>query len=361
MRLLLVDACRDNPYSRGFRSNARGLARVEGAPSGTLMHFATRPGGVADDGPGRHGVYTAELLKHLRTPGLAVESMLKRVASGVRQATGGSQQPWTEGALDGEFYFAPGASGSDRVATAPASQPALAPVAAAPCALCPPMVVVPAGSLLMGSPVSEAGRDSDEGPQRRVIVANFELGKTEITQGQWKAVMGSNPSSFSACGDTCPVENVGWEDAQAFIRKLNAQTGRRYRLPSEAEWEYAARAGSTGRWSFGDDEGLVGEHAWFESNSGGRTHPVAGKRPNAWGLHDMHGNVLEWVQDVWHDNYIGASSDGSAWLGGGDQARRVLRGGSWNDVPRFLRSANRVGITPVFRDNVTGFRIARTP
>ena len=111
VRLLLVDACRDNPYSRGFRSNNRGLARVEGAPSGTLMHFATRPGGVADDGPGRNGLYTSELLKHLRTPGLPVESVLKRVASGVRTASaalGGSQQPWTEGALDGEFYFVPG-------------------------------------------------------------------------------------------------------------------------------------------------------------------------------------------------------------------------------------------------------------
>ena len=159
VRLLLVDACRDNPYSRGYRSTARGLARVEGAPSGTLMHFATRPGGVAGDGTGPNGVYTTELLKHLKTPGLPVEGMLKRVGSGVRQVTGGSQQPWTEGALDGEFYFA---SGAALVAVAPAPLPLPLPAPAPTqnptiqptsqpqplqggCALCPPMVVVPAG------------------------------------------------------------------------------------------------------------------------------------------------------------------------------------------------------------------------
>lgn len=130
VRLLLIDACRDNPYGRGFRSNARGLARVEGAPSGTLMHFATRPGGVASDGTGRNGVYTAELLKHLKTPGLAVESTLKRVASGVRLATGGSQQPWTEGALDGEFYFAPSIPPFAATPIQPANAPAAAPQSA---------------------------------------------------------------------------------------------------------------------------------------------------------------------------------------------------------------------------------------
>jgi formylglycine-generating enzyme required for sulfatase activity len=375
VRLLLVDACRDNPYSRGFRSSARGLARVEGAPSGTLMHFATRPGGVAGDGAGRNGVYTAELLKHLRTPGLAVESMLKRVASGVRQSTGGSQQPWTEGALDGEFYFAPGATVSIPVAVSPTPQPvpvpapAPAPAAAASCALCPPMVVVPAGSFMMGSPASEAGRGDDEGPLRQVAVTSFELGKTEITQGQWKAVMGSNPSEFKTCGDDCPVENVSWDDAQAFIRKLNEQTGRRYRLPSEAEWEYAARAGSTTAYAWGatasHEHANYGKDACCDGLASGKdrwvnTSPVGQFAPNAFGLYDMHGNVWEWVQDVWHGDYRGAPSDGTAWLAGGEQARRVLRGGSWYFIPQVLRSAYRYGYSPDFRDNDTGFRIART-
>ena len=212
----------------------------------------------------------------------------------------------------------------------------------------------------MGSPASEAGRDSDEGPQRRVNIARFELGKTEVTQGQWKAVMGSNPSHFAACGDECPVENVSWTDAQAFIRKLNEVSGRRYRLPSEAEWEYAARAGSAARFSFGDDESQLGSHAWFNGNAGGKTQPVGRKQANAFGLHDMHGNVWEWVEDVWHDNYQGAPMDGTVWTQGGDQARRVLRGGSWGGNPQFLRSAIRNWGTPLDRNSGTGFRIART-
>jgi Caspase domain len=135
VRVLMVDACRDNPYNKVYRSSTRGLARVEAAPSGTLMHFATRPGGVAEDGTGRNGLYTSELLKHLRTPGLSVESMLKRVASGVRQASGGSQQPWTEGALDGDFYFAPGSANAsalpEPVRPPPQQQVAPQPVAPA--------------------------------------------------------------------------------------------------------------------------------------------------------------------------------------------------------------------------------------
>ena len=211
----------------------------------------------------------------------------------------------------------------------------------------------------MGSPENEPGRDADEGPQRRVNVARFELGKTEVTQGQWRAVMGSNPSRFSGCGDDCPVEQVSWEDAQAYVRKLNELSGRRYRLPSEAEWEYAARAGSSARYSFGDDEGRLGEHGWFDSNSGRKTQPVGRKQANVFGLHDMHGNVLEWVEDVWHDNYRGAPTDGTAWMQGGDQVRRVLRGGSWVNVPKYLRSASRAGNSPV-SGSVIGFRIART-
>ena len=224
------------------------------------------------------------------------------------------------------------------------------------CAACPPMVFIPAGPFRMGSDDGYA----DEKPVRTVNVPAFLMGRTEVTQGQWKAVMGSNPSRFNDCGDTCPVERVSWDDAQEFIRKLNTQTGQRYRLPSEAEWEYAARAVSRGKWSFGDNESQLGEHAWFTTNSGAQTRPVVGKQPNTWGLYDMHGNVWEWVQDVWHDNYSGAPTDGSVWSAGGDQARRVLRGGSWYDSPQDLRSAGRSGGAPDVRDYYTGFRIART-
>lgn len=218
------------------------------------------------------------------------------------------------------------------------------------------MVNLSAGTFTMGS---NDGYYKDETPPHRVTVGAFAIGKYEVTQAQWQAVMGkdNNPSRFK--GDNLPVENVSWEDAQAFCRKL----GNGYRLPTEAEWEYAARAGSTTKWSFGNDENRLGEYAWFSGNSGSQTHPVGQKKPNAFGLFDMHGNVWEWCQDVWHDSYNSAPSDGSAWLSGGDSSLRVLRGGSWNDDGSNCRSASRVRITPGFILSLRGFRLvsARTP
>jgi formylglycine-generating enzyme required for sulfatase activity len=195
------------------------------------------------------------------------------------------------------------------------------------------------------------------------------MGKFEVTQGQWQAVMGRNPSSFSSCGMNCPVENVSWHDAQEFVRRLNQRTGQTYRLPSEAEWEYAARAGSTTAYPWGErasrDHANYGADTCCSGLAEGRdrweqTAPVGQFLANAFGLHDMHGNVCEWVQDVWHDTYAGAPSDGSAWMSGGDPLRRVLRDGSWYDAPQGLRSANRIWITPAIRFDFTGFRIART-
>jgi formylglycine-generating enzyme required for sulfatase activity len=159
-------------------------------------------------------------------------------------------------------------------------------------------VLIAAGEFLMGS---ESG-DSDEKPVHRVRISkNFYLGKYEVTQAQWHAVMGDNPSRFK--GDTLPVEQVSWEDAQKFIERLNAQEGgTKYRLPTEVEWEYAARAGTTTAYSFGDNPRPLGEYAWFSENFGNTTHPVGQKQPNPWGLYDMHGNVWEWVQD-WYGPY----------------------------------------------------------
>jgi len=229
------------------------------------------------------------------------------------------------------------------------------------CADCPEMVVIPAGSFDMGpkEDVWSVPR-ADEQPVHRVDVPAFLMGRTEVTQGQWLAVMGSNPSQFKQCGMNCPVEAISWNDAQEFAKRLSQKAGKTYRLPSEAEWEYAARAGSSGKWSFGDDESQLGAHAWFNANSGSTTHPTATKKPNSFGLYDMHGNVFEWLQDTWHENYQGAPSDGSAWVNGGDQAARVLRGGTWAYDPGGLRSANRNRAAPGYRDFSTGMRIART-
>jgi len=224
---------------------------------------------------------------------------------------------------------------------------------------CPEMVVIPSGSFTMGGEESIEEIDSREAPRHNVTLAKpFAIGKYEVTQAEWEAVMGGNPSEFKAPQN--PVETVSWDDAQEFISRLNARTGLTYRLPTEAEWEYAARAGSDTAYSFGGDTGQLGEYAWFDGNSGGKSHPVGLKKPNAFGLYDMHGNVWEWVEDCYHEDYVGAPTDGSAWGAGPGSCRRVYRGGSWNDDPWHLRSALRLRYTPDGQVNFLGFRLART-
>ncbi len=201
------------------------------------------------------------------------------------------------------------------------------------------MVVIPAGSLEQGSPAPKAGRGDDKGQQHSVAIRSFALGKTEVTQGQWKAVMGSNPSKFTRCGDDCPVERVSWNHAQEFIQRLNRKTGKTYRLPSDAEWEYACRAGKTNKYCGGEKIGRV---AWYESNSGKTTHAVASKQPNAWGLYDMTGNVWEWTQDCHDEDKIGAPGAGSTSTAAACK-RRSLRGGSWGSFQQLANSAYRSG------------------
>jgi formylglycine-generating enzyme required for sulfatase activity len=220
----------------------------------------------------------------------------------------------------------------------------------------PAMVKIPAGSFMMGS------NQGDEQPVHRVSIDYaFEMGKTEVTQGLWKAVMGNNPSRFNTCGENCPVEQVSWDDIQLFIAELNAQTGKTYRLPTEAEWEYACLAGNNSDTYCGGDS-PVGV-AWFDINSESKTHPVASKRANAFGLYDMSGNVWEWVQDYYSQDYNGAPDNGRARTSPGNGkygSYRVLRGGSWSDGTQNLRAAIRYGSVPSARFNSLGFRLART-
>jgi formylglycine-generating enzyme required for sulfatase activity len=221
-------------------------------------------------------------------------------------------------------------------------------------------VWIPAGSFQMGSIESEQGRFPDEGPAHEVsISAGFWLGKYEVTQAQWQGVMGSNPSRFT--GDSRrPVEQVSWDDVQGLLQKVNGSGGSGYRLPSEAQWEYACRAGTRTRYSFGDGDGQLGDRAWYDGNAGATTHLVGQKRPNAWGLYDMHGNVLEWCADDWHDRYSGAPTDGRSWDDSPRADWRVLRGGCWYNSASFCRSAGRGGYDPSLRGSGRGFRLART-
>ncbi|TRU49935.1 MAG: serine/threonine-protein kinase pkn1 [Microcystis aeruginosa Ma_QC_Ca_00000000_S207] len=216
------------------------------------------------------------------------------------------------------------------------------------------MVSLPAGKFLMGSSESDS-----EKPPHQVKVNSFAIGKYPITQAQYEAVMGNNPSRFQNNPQN-PVEQVSWNDAQAFCQKLSQITGKTYRLPTEAEWEYACRAGTTTRYYFGDDDNQLGNYAWGSENSNDTTHPVGQKKPNAWGLYDMSGNVWEWCEDDWHDSYKNAPDDGTAWIDNDNrsQSPKCLRGGSWRYFPFSCRSAYRDWFDPVNHYVILGFRVA---
>jgi formylglycine-generating enzyme required for sulfatase activity len=223
----------------------------------------------------------------------------------------------------------------------------------------PEMVYIPGGSFLMGAGTPQKFRD--EQPQHRVTISPFYIGKYEVTQAQWEVVMGSNPSSFK--GDDLPVENVSWNDVNEFIKRLNQKTGLQFRLPTEAEWEYAARADSTTEYDFGDDQTQLGDYAWFGENSGGTTHPVGQKKPNGFGLFDMYGNVWEWCSDLYSDTYYEECKRQGTVEGppGPDTgSNRVFRGGGWGIDAVGCRSANRCYDEPGFRGGILGFRLVRS-
>ena len=213
------------------------------------------------------------------------------------------------------------------------------------------LVDIPAGSFMMGS----NDYDNEKKPHRVTLKA-FQMSKYPITQKQYRLIMGTNPSNFQG-DENCPVEQVSWHDAVKFCEKLSERIGQKVKLPTEAQWEYACRAGSTGKYCFGDDVSKLGKYAWYNENAGSKTHPVGEKLANSWGLHDMHGNVWEWCEDVWHKNYNSAPNDGSAWLTGGEQNIRALRGGSWSSLAFNCRTAYRSRFDADVRDNYFGFRV----
>lgn len=220
-------------------------------------------------------------------------------------------------------------------------------------------VLIPAGSFTMGAdPDFESNTKM---PQHAVTISKpFYMAKYEVTQAQWQEVMGDNPAHFT--GPNNPVENVSWEDAQEFIRLLNAKEGHNgYRLPTEAEWEYAARAGTSSAYSFGDDKNELAGYAWFSGNAGGKTHPVGEKGPNPWGLYDVHGNVFEWVQD-WNGRSSYANKPVTDPTGPLTGSHRVIRGGAWAVTAEGCRSDSRGFGVPGSEGRIilVGFRLAKS-
>ncbi len=240
------------------------------------------------------------------------------------------------------------------------------------------LMLIPAGKFVMGAPKGEPESDDSERPQHEVTLQPFYLGRYPVTQAQWRVVASYdpidkelNPAPSSFKGDNHPVEQVSWDDAQEFCRRLSAKTGKDYRLPSEAQWEYACRAGMSTPFHFG--ETILPELANYETSASYQGSPTAKSRgettevgsfpANDWGLHDMHGNVREWCEDDWHSNYEGAPTDGRAWVETERKKTwRLLRGGSWHDAPRYCRSAYRYSFSRVIIIYYyVGFRVCCVP
>jgi formylglycine-generating enzyme required for sulfatase activity len=434
--IVILDACRNNPFQpkkqQGDLSRTvdRGFARVEPSDN-VLVAYAARDGTTAKDGSGRNSPFTTSLLKNIETPGLEIQFMFRNVRDDVMAATNKQQQPFVYGSLSSELIYLKAATAIPPINSQTESKPrpascegaVLASVslrrpgaltAAEECALtpkavfrecidCPEMVVLPSGSFMMGSSADEKGRNDDEGPQHRVEIPEiFAVGRFHVTVDQFAAFV--RATGYSA-GSECrtfednkfenrtgrswqnpgisqtgahPATCLSWNDARSYVAWLSKTTDRPYRLLSEAEWEYAARAGTTTRYYFGDDErdmcrygnGLdetakaavpaVRDWDVLPCKDGfAFTSPVGTFPANAFGLADMLGNASTWVADCQKDSYLGAPSDSSA-VTSGDCARRMLRGGSWISIPRGLRSAYRSGYTPSLRFSLNGLRVART-
>jgi len=243
---------------------------------------------------------------------------------------------------------------------APLSRHATAPVEITTNSIGMKLRLIPAGEFMMGSPETESDRENNETQHRVSITKAFYLGVTEVTQKQYQKVMGTNPSEFK--GPQNPVERVSWAEAVEFCGKLSAMpaektSGHVYRLPTEAEWEYACRSGTTTAYSFGDDASRLGDYGWFRGNSDSSTHPVGEKKPNAWGLYDMNGNVWEWCQDRYGVYPGGSATDPTGATSG---SFRVCRGGGWFHFAGYCRSAYRDWRTPEYRFSYLGFRVLRS-
>ena len=373
LNIIILDACRNNPFARSLRSAEQGLAKMD-APTGSLIAYATSPGKTAADGEGKNGLYTQHLLKNISTPGLSVEELFKRVRQGVAGDSAKKQVPWEASSLIGQFSFAGGQQSASL--SPPASSSGLPPAAAVPApdqlssgghksgdtwrdpVTSMEFVWVPGGTFAMGCGPWAGGCPNDfPNPMHTVSLQGFWLGKYEVTQGQWQKVMGNNPSHFKK-GGNYPVEQVSWNDAKEFISRLNGMGSAKFRLPMEAEWEYAARSGGQQEMYAGSDN--VDRVAWCIDNSGRSTHPVGTKAPNGLGIYDMSGNVWELCEDAFiYDPSPDQRAEGLEVTG--PRTYRQYRGGSFTSDLNFMHTARRVFLMPSEKRDDTGFRLVRTP
>jgi formylglycine-generating enzyme required for sulfatase activity len=354
--ILILDACRNNPFRkiRGSREiTADTWSPPKELPTGVITCYAASLGETASDGEGNNGLYTSILLRHIRTSGISIEDVFKRVRTELLKK--GAQKPIESTSLTGDFYFVQGTVKKTppppvEDTYTPSSSPSSSNFTETHDGTRFDMVFVQGGSFQMGS-----DEYSSEKPIHQVTLSDFYIGKTEVTQRQWYAIMGTNPSYFKNCDD-CPVKQVSWNDVQEFLQKLKQKTGKNYRLPTEAEWEYAARGGNKSRGYTYAGSNNIDDVAWYNSNSDSKTHSVAGKDANELGIYDMTGNVWEWCSDWYDENYY-SNSPSSNPKGASSGTYRVLRGGSWYDYTPVCRAAYRARVNPADRYYLGGFRV----
>ena len=393
--ILAIDACR-NELKLPTKDLGGGEKAFGVVPSsaGMLVSFAADEGETARDftGSSRQSPYALALIEELSRPERSISAIFGAVRPNVLRRTGGAQAPVSTNKLNIDITLRVGSDPTPTPSPTLSAPSTPLPSPADPysvgesftdCTGCPEMVVIPSGSFTMGSPSSEPVRVDAEGPQRPVRIGyKLAVGKYEVTWAEWEACVSSGgcesnlskESNWGEKGDagwgkgSRPVINVSWSDAQAYVKWLSRKTGHTYRLLSEAEWEYAARAGTTTPFSFGSK--ISTRQANYDGNftyNGGsqgeyrkKTVAVGSFPANAWGLHDMHGNVREWVEDWYKSGYSHAPSDGRPFTNCSNCSGRVDRGGSWGSGPWSLRSALRNWYSPANRSNLIGFRVART-
>lgn len=392
VKIVIIDAARRNPFERRFRASPAGLAPLE-APEGTLALFSAAPGVVIRDGDGAstNSVLVTELVKELRSPNQTAEQVFNLTRIGVSRASNNEIVPWVASSLLEEFYFLP----RQQTAASPPAQPAppnppepqpapppAAPPAAPPpqataeppqsepaptepgrafrdCSTCPEMVVVPAGSFTMGGKT-----DYDHPTHRATIKSKFAIGRYEVTFDEWDKCVEeggckTRPGDRGWGRGRHPVINVSWLDAKAFATWVSQKTGQKYRLPTEAEWEYAARGGTATTFWWGQEVGS--RQANCQTCGTGETQKtlaVGSFKPNPFGLYDTAGNVAEWVEDCWHADYRGAPADGSAWNEPQCQLR-VLRGGAFDSEAIYVSSSSRFRYDYDVPYSANGFRLLR--